>query len=139
MVSALTQPLFYMKKLRLLFFTSAIFLIGVFGGMTGSNFSPWLVGKFPALSNLRIFGGMQDRVTIVKEREEVIIDKADAIQRSIKKVTESVVVVERRNQGIIQSDASALVVTSDGWTVAMPRLTPSGSSTVKPPTSVPVF
>jgi S1-C subfamily serine protease len=102
-----------MKFLRLLFRIGVVFVIGGMGGIVFErSVIPWLATHepFSRIPRLTI-----ERVTVLQPREEIIIDRAQALERAVAEVRDALVLVERRDRdGNVVATASGVAITSDG-------------------------
>ncbi|MBI4134003.1 MAG: trypsin-like peptidase domain-containing protein [Candidatus Terrybacteria bacterium] len=98
---------------KLIFRIVAIVLLGGIGGVVLERTAiPWLAAHEP-FSAIPGFAG--NGVTVVNPKEEVIIDRADALERAAAMARRAIVLVERRDrEGNVLAAASGVAVTADG-------------------------
>lgn len=114
-----------MKKLFRLIII--LFLGGIGGVVLERTLVPWLANHepFSRIPRLTI-----ERVTVVNPKEEIIIDRAQALERAVGAVRPSLVRVERRDErGVTRAAASGVVFTGDGMIVTDAAIvTPAASA-----------
>lgn len=107
------------KILRLAFAGFSMFLIGGLGGIWLDRiFFPTLLVKYPQLGRYEYLKQMNERVTVVKETEEIRISQEQDISDTIEKVSPSIVEVWTKNQsGQFEKAGSGIILTSDGYVI----------------------
>lgn len=117
--------------MKLLFHIAAILLLGGVGGVLLERVAiPWLAAREPFSA---IPGLAGNGVTVVNPREEVIIDRADALQRAAAMARRAIMLVERRDRkGDVLAAAPGVSVTADGLVATDAAFTRgAGSFTVR--------
>lgn len=117
--------------MKLIFRIAAIMLLGGVGGVVLERTAiPWLAAREPFST---IPGLAGNGVTVVNPREEVIIDRADALERATAMARRAIVLVERRDrEGDVLAAVSGVAVTADGLVATDAAFTRgAGSFTVR--------
>ena len=106
-----------MKFLRFFGKVGFIFVVGGIGGVVANQVVVPRLAQYPALEK---FLGVTPGVTVINPKEEIIIDKADAVRVAVSRVRPTVVAVERyaktaSGTGELEAAASGIILTEDGF------------------------
>ena len=106
-----------MKFLRFFGKVGFIFVVGGIGGVVANQVVVPRLAQYPALEK---FLGVTPGVTVINPKEEIIIDKADAVRVAVSRVRPTVVAVERyaktaSGTGEREASASGIILTEDGF------------------------
>lgn len=102
-----------------------IFFLGALGGIWAQAFLlPYFAFNSP-FQNWQFVQEWNERTTIIREVQELVINRDEAIELAIAKTEKSVVGIKSIGAGIIL-EGSGFVATSDGFVLTLASLVPQG-------------
>lgn len=101
-----------------------IFILGIFGGIFGSQILWPLLVERPLFLKYKL----EPNPIYVTERKEIKIQENTALKEAIKEVERSVVFVRTKTKTGKTLEGSGLILTSDGLLITLEELAPRGSN-----------
>lgn len=117
--------------MRLVRFAGKLLFIFIVGGIGGGVATYAVV---PRLAGYPLFEkvlgpGARQGVTVINPKEEIIIDKADAVRISVARAKPTVVLVERLGKtGELEASATGVILAQDGFVATDPTVVVSPGS-----------